>query len=69
MVKVIHENWAALQKDVPALRSIPAKDLAPVNFGHPYHAGAVRYFKEAGLWSAAHQRRQDELPKAENIKQ
>jgi TRAP transporter TAXI family solute receptor len=69
VVKVIHENWAALQKDVPALRSIPANDLAPVNFGHPYHAGAVRYFKEVGLWSAAHQRRQDELLKAENIKQ
>ena len=45
VVKVIHQNWAALQKDVPALRAIPANDLAPVNFGHPYHDGAVRYLQ------------------------
>ncbi|MEJ2377420.1 MAG: TAXI family TRAP transporter solute-binding subunit [Pseudolabrys sp.] len=69
VVKVIYQNWSSLQKDVPALRSIPAKDLAPLNFGHPYHVGAVRFFKEAGLWTPAHEKRQETLLKAENMKQ
>ena len=67
VVKVIYQNWASLQKDVPALRAIPAKDLAPVNFGHPYHEGAVRFFKEVGLWTPAHEKRQEALLKAEKM--
>ena len=67
VVKVIYQNWASLQKDVPALRRIPAKDLAPVNFGHPYHEGAVRFFNEAGLWTPAHEKRQEALLKAEKM--
>ena len=67
VVKVIYSNWSSLQKDVPALRAIPAKDLAPVNFGHPYHAGAVRFFKEVGLWTPAHEARQAALLKAEKM--
>ena len=63
VVKTIYQNWASLQKDVPALRAIPAKDLAPPNFGHPYHEGAVRFFKEAGLWTPAHQTQQEALLK------
>ncbi len=63
IVKTIYQNWASLQKDVPALRAIPAKDLAPDNFGHPYHEGAIRFFKEAGLWTPAHQTRQEALLK------
>ena len=67
VVKVIYSNWASLQKDVPALRAIPTKDLAPLNFGHPYHAGAVRFFKEVGLWTPAHETRQAALLKAEKM--
>lgn len=67
VVKVVYQNWASLQKDVPALRAISAKDLAPANFGHPYHEGAVRFFKEAGLWTLAHEKRQEALLKAENV--
>ena len=67
VVKVIYSNWSSLQKDVPALRAIPAKDLAPLNFGHPYHAGAVRFFKEVGLWTPAHETRQAALLKAEKM--
>jgi TRAP transporter TAXI family solute receptor len=51
LAKVLHENWKALQKDYPPLRGVPANGLAaPVN-PHPYHAGAVRYYKEVGLWT------------------
>jgi TRAP transporter TAXI family solute receptor len=67
VVKVIHQNWATVRQEVPALRAILANELAPVNFSHPYHEGAIRYFKEARLWTPAHQKRQDELLKAENM--
>jgi TRAP transporter TAXI family solute receptor len=67
VVKVIYQNWASLQKDVPALRRISAKDLAPANFGHPYHEGAVRLFKEVGLWTPAHEKQQEALLKAEKM--
>ncbi len=67
VVKTIHQNWETMRKEVPALRAILAGGLAPVNFSHPYHAGAVRYFKEVGLWTPAHQARQDAVLKAENM--
>ena len=67
VVKTVYQNWDTMRKEVPALRAIPAKDLAPVNFGHPYHEGAVRFFKEVGLWTPAHQGRQDALLKMENM--
>ena len=63
VVKIVHQNWKELQKNIPALRAIPATDLVPVNFGHPYHDGAIRYFKEAGLWTPAHQSQQDKVLK------
>lgn len=67
VVKTVHQNWETMRKEVPALRAIPAGELAPVNFSHPYHEGAVRYFKEAGLWTPAHQARQDAVLKMENM--
>jgi hypothetical protein len=33
----------------------------PLNIGHPWHSGAVRYFREAGLWTDAHEQRQQAL--------
>lgn len=68
VVKTIHQNWETMRKEVPALRAISAGDLAPPNFSHPYHDGAVRYFKEAGLWTAAHQSRQEAVLKMEGMK-
>ncbi len=63
VVKIVHQNWKELQKNIPALRAIPASALVPTNFGHPYHDGAIRYFKEAGLWTPAHQAQQDKVLK------
>jgi TRAP transporter TAXI family solute receptor len=62
-VKAIHQNWGKLQKEVPGLRGADAAELAPANISHPYHEGAVRYFKEVGLWTDKHERRQQEMLK------
>jgi TRAP-type uncharacterized transport system substrate-binding protein len=40
---------------------VSADAIAPDNHPHPYHPGAVAYFKEAGLWSAAHEANQSRL--------
>jgi hypothetical protein len=63
IAKTLHENWTKLQTDLPALKSLAAKELAPANNPHPYHPGAVKYFKEAGLWTAENQKQQDAVLK------
>ncbi len=61
VLTAIHGNWAELQKSLPAFRSVAASEIAPVNIGHPWHEGAVRYFRNAGLWTEAHEQRQQAL--------
>lgn len=61
VIAAIHRNWAELQQALPAFRTVPADAIAPVNIGHPWHEGAVRYFREAGLWTPAHEQRQQAL--------
>jgi uncharacterized protein len=63
VVRTFHLNWAELQKTLPAFRSVAASEQAPLNIGHPFHEGAIRYFKETGLWTPAHQRLQESLLK------
>lgn len=65
VISAIHRNWAELQQALPALRSLPADGIAPLNIGHPWHDGAVRYFREAGLWTEAHEQRQQALLRGE----
>jgi TRAP transporter TAXI family solute receptor len=65
VISAIHGNWAELQQAMPALRSLPAEGIAPVNLGHPWHEGAVRYLREAGLWSEVHEARQQALLRGE----
>lgn len=52
LAKTLHSNWKKLQKDYPPLRGTPQKALAPANNAMPYHPGAVKYWKEVGLWTA-----------------
>lgn len=61
IVKAIYENWESLQADYALLRAVPSEVLAPSDVRHPYHPGAVRFFREAGLWAEAHEERQAEL--------
>lgn len=58
IVKTMHENWEQLQKDYPPMRSVAKEDVLMIDPTVPYHEGAVRYWKEAGLWTDAHEAHQ-----------
>jgi uncharacterized protein len=51
LVKTLHENYAQMQADYPVLRSSPPELLARPTNAAPYHPGAVRFFKEIGIWT------------------
>lgn len=57
MAKTMHENWAQMQKDYPPLRGTKLEALIPANNPIPYHPGAAKYYREAGLWKDANQKR------------
>ena len=56
MAKAMHVNWKQMQKDYGPLRGVKVTALTPSNNPIPYHPGAVKYYKEAGLWSAANEK-------------
>ena len=58
IVKTIHEQWESLRKDYSLLSPISADMIAPADSPHPYHPGAVRYWREVGLWTNAHETNQ-----------
>lgn len=61
LTKTLHTNWKKLQKDYPPLRGVRVDRLAPASNVVPYHAGAIKYYKEAGLWSKANETRQKKV--------
>lgn len=58
LAQTLHQNWQSLQKDYPALRALSSGELAPSTDPHPYSEGAVRYFKDAGVWTEANDAQQ-----------
>ena len=58
MVKTMHTNWKEMQEQYPPLRSTPVKGILIDNFTMPVHEGAVKYYKEIGLWTDKHEARQ-----------
>ncbi|MCC6006642.1 MAG: TAXI family TRAP transporter solute-binding subunit [Rhodobacteraceae bacterium] len=57
LLKAMWDNWANLQQDFPVLRSSPAENLASTSNTLPFHPGAVRFFREVGLWTDANDAR------------
>lgn len=61
LAKTLHTHWKKLQKDYPPLRGTPQDGLAPAHNAMPYHPGAIKYWKEVGLWTAANDSQQAKL--------
>jgi hypothetical protein len=61
IVAALYAAWANLRRDYAVLATVDRAALAPADPPHPYHAGAVQYFREQGLWSAAHDDNQARL--------
>jgi TRAP transporter TAXI family solute receptor len=58
LAETLHRNWESLQRDYPALSAVSSHELAPATDPHPYSEGAVRYFKDAGIWTEANDQQQ-----------
>lgn len=50
MVKALHENKKALAAAHGIFNRFNPKRMAPKLAGATYHPGAIRYYKEAGIW-------------------
>ncbi len=61
LTKTLHTNWKKLQKAYGPIRGTPQKGMAPATNPMPYHAGAIKYWKDAGLWTAANDKQQGSL--------
>ena len=54
IAKTLYNQWKQLQKDYGPLRGVPQSQIAPANIVLPYHAGAVKFYKEVKLWTDKH---------------
>ncbi|MDQ0314585.1 TAXI family TRAP transporter solute-binding subunit [Amorphus orientalis] len=61
VVMTTYENWGDMQKAVPALRGMNRDDMVPAQISHPFHEGAIKAFKELGLWTPEHDQQQAKL--------
>ena len=61
LTKTLHTNWKKLQKAYGPIRGTPQKGMAPATNPMPYHAGAIKYWKDVGLWTAANDKQQGSL--------
>jgi len=61
IIKTIHESWDELRRDYTQIAEMPIEAVVPSNNLHPYHEGAIRYYREIGMWTDAHERNQQRL--------
>ncbi len=61
IAKALFTNWEKLQKDYGPLRAMDKKNLVPPTNVLPYHPGAVKFYKEAGVWTAANDKHEATL--------
>jgi len=57
LLKAWWDHLAELQSIHPLLKRWTKDSQALTNFTVPYHAGAVNFYKEIGLWTAKHEAR------------
>jgi len=58
LAKTLYDNWVEMQGNIGQLRSVPQDKLALPTSSIPYHPGAVRFYKEIGIWTDAHEANQ-----------
>lgn len=63
VVKALHDNEKELRGAVRPFRAFSRKNMVKENVTIPYHPGAVKAYRELGLWSAAMDRVQAGLLK------
>ena len=61
IVGALHAAWQDLRRDYGVLSEVEPLALAPAAPPHPYHAGAAAFFRDAGLWTDAHEATQQRL--------
>ena len=61
LVKAWWDNIAELQTIHPQFKRWTKDVQAITNYTVPYHSGAVRFYKEAGVWTAKHDARAKEI--------
>jgi TRAP transporter TAXI family solute receptor len=50
IVKVLHDNKDKLSATFASFKAFDVKDMARPHSKVPFHAGAVKYYKEIGIW-------------------
>lgn len=61
LLKSWWDNLAEIQSIHPLLKRWTKDTQALTNFTVPYHSGAIRFYKEVGIWTAKHDARTKEI--------
>ena len=66
MLKAIYDDFDNISKAAPTTYGL-ALDRQVLNYVVPFHDGAIRYFKEAGVWTDEMQAHNDALVKRQEV--
>ena len=61
LTKAWWDNLAELQTIHPLFKQWTKENQAITNFTIPYHPGAVKFYKDVGVWTARHDARTKEI--------
>jgi TRAP transporter TAXI family solute receptor len=61
LVKSWWENLSELQTKHPLFKRWTKEMQALTNFTIPYHSGAIKFYKEVGVWTSRHEARSKEI--------